>query len=133
MTGLAYALLGAILVAIGVVAGGFADRVRGIRFVRVAVPRERTRRSAPAGRAMSDATESHQVEPVRSNRRRARSFPLGAPQLNLVDAEDVIAALVAAGFKKPIATEAACGCSEAERTTIEEWTRAALRRTKGVA
>jgi Holliday junction resolvasome RuvABC DNA-binding subunit len=49
-------------------------------------------------------------------------------------ADDVIAALMAAGYKKPIATEAALGCGQAERATIEHWTRAALRRcAKGVA
>jgi hypothetical protein len=42
--------------------------------------------------------------------------------------EDVIAALVAAGYKKPIATEATWACTADERATIERWTAAALRR-----
>jgi hypothetical protein len=57
-----------------------------------------------------------------------------APRPSTDGAEDVVAALVAAGYKKQIAADAALACSGAERATIEDWTRAALRRcARGVA
>ena len=37
-------------------------------------------------------------------------------------------ALVAAGYKKPVATEATWACGAGERASIEGWTAAALRR-----
>ena len=138
MTGLAHMLLGAVLVAIGVVAVGIADRIRGIRFAREATTRERQSRLAPATLAATRVRRSHQVESApaanASNRARARSLLGDVSRSDLVGIDDVIAALVAAGYKKPIATEAARGCCEAERVTVEQWTRAALRRcAKGAA
>ena len=41
---------------------------------------------------------------------------------------DVIAALVAFGYKRTIAAEATWNCNVTERGTIEDWTAAALRR-----
>jgi Holliday junction resolvasome RuvABC DNA-binding subunit len=53
-----------------------------------------------------------------------QSSPSGA------EANDVIAALVSTGYKKQIAAEATWACDASERTTIEDWTRAALRRAR---
>lgn len=132
MTDLAHVLLGAVLVAIGVLAGGLADRLRGIRFTRATPPLHRAGFSVPPHPATIDASESRQLEPTRSSPRAPSrgSQPLagGTRPPESADADDVIAALVAAGYKKPIATEAARGCREAERVTVEHWTRAALRR-----
>lgn len=132
MTDLAHVLLGAVLVAIGVLAGGFADRLRGIRFTRATPPHDRSGCSVRPSPAAIDAGESRQLEPTRSSpqapSRGRRLLADGARPPESDDADDVINALVAAGYKKLVATEAARGCREAERVTVEQWTRAALRR-----
>jgi len=118
-----YALFGATLVALGVLVGAWANRVSN-----------RPRRYRDV-RATS-------VIPMRT----ARGIPIRvvtpkapgiAPKMETKTdtmTNDVITALMAAGYKKQIATEAALGCGQAERATIEHWTRAALRRcAKGSA
>jgi hypothetical protein len=95
-------LFGAALVAIGVLATALADRIRGIGFAREVV-----------------ATRSSTEPQVRARRVDPKSRD---------GAGDVIAALVAAGYKRQIATEAAWGCNADERTSIEGWAAAALRR-----
>jgi hypothetical protein len=117
-TAILNALFGAALVAIGILAAALADRIRGIRGVHLgrATAREADREFGAARARRSTAAPIHVVEPA-----------LASPKATKTAADDVIAALVAAGYKKSVATAAAWGCSTAERTTIEAWTRAALR------
>lgn len=121
-----YMLFGAALVAVGVLAAAAADRIRGLRTSREAAPRERVSRAAS-----TSAQQARQVIPVVEMPRALPKQPK-APRTEPKDAtdggDDVIAALVAAGYKKPIAVEATWACSAAERTTVESWTAAALRR-----
>ena len=139
-----FMLFGAMLCAIGVLASALADRVRGIYRANreahpewsewveepVAAPRARRPRATKAADTIFVPDEPlRAVDPVElihtkpaSLRRAPRSESKAAE-----GAEDVIAALVAAGYKKAIATEAAWGCGPAERSSVEEWTRAALR------
>ena len=114
-------LLGAALVAIGVLAAALADRVRGIRLAgsRTAGPRDRHPAAAESLREPAEAAQAQ-----RPAVRRASRSESGAQS----EANDVIAALVATGYKRPIATEAVWGCGAGERETIEGWTRAALTR-----
>jgi hypothetical protein len=109
-------LLGAALVAVGVLVAALAERIRGARAARE-VPLRASRVQAPA---TTRAAVIPVVEPAPA-RAQKPSAPAGG-------GEDVIAALVAAGYKKPTATEAAWACGDAERETIEGWTAAALRR-----
>jgi hypothetical protein len=128
-----FMLLGAALVAVGVLAAALADRIRGQLPVREAAPRERASRTPSPQPTKSPATQ-HAVIPV-VELPRAPVVPPAKPQRRVEPkqpsadgADDVIAALVASGFKKPIATEATWACSVAERATVEDWMAAALRR-----
>lgn len=96
--------LGALLVSIGVLASAVADRIRQLRIDRTPArePREIVRQI----RAPRAAVEP---EP-----------PPGA--------DDVIAALVGAGYKKATAAQAAAACTMREQMTPESWLTAALRR-----
>jgi len=114
-------LFGATLVAIGVIAAALADRIRGVRLVRER-PTAGTRATTPARAADVVAPESERVKPERAR------VPRSEEKMGQM-ADDVIAALVAAGYKKPIAAEATWGCSVAERATVEIWAAAALRRS----
>ena len=106
-------LFGATLVAIGVLAAALANRIRGLRATRQADRAPRSARPAPAP---IEVVEAELVpEPARGS---------GIRDM----AKDVVAALVASGYKKLIATAAVDACTSAERATIEQWTRAALRR-----
>lgn len=117
-------LFGAALVAIGVLASALADRIRGLRIARESA-RERTGRhqSAPPAIPVVDPSELLRAAPG-PKPRAARPETKDASNVG----EDVITALVAAGYKKAIATEAAWACNLTERSTIESWTAAALRR-----
>lgn len=132
-----FILLGAGLVSVGVlvtaIATAFADRIRGgQRAGREAAPRDRASRVQSAPTVAPPAIQV--VEPAEL----FRSAPAVKPRANRTESrepkpsteggEDVIAALVAAGYKKPIATESTWACSAGERATIEGWTAAALRR-----
>lgn len=134
-----FMLLGATLVSVGVLAAALADRLRGPR-----VSRERERVSrAPAvipvvDRASRERTAIPVVGPAELLRPApAPAKPPRAPRAESRPAtateggEDVIAALVASGYKRPIATEATWACSAGERSSIEGWTAAALRRACG--
>lgn len=127
-TSILYMLLGAMLVAIGVLAAALADRIRGLRIAREAAPRERASRPqfAPAVIPVVEAAELLRATPAKPR------APRAAPkvQTGTDGADDVIAALVGSGYKKPIATEAAWACSSAERASVESWTLAALRRAR---
>jgi hypothetical protein len=104
-------LLGAALVSVGVLVAALAERLRGSRAARETQVRASRAQAAPAAAARAVIPV---VEPSRARTRGG--------------GEDVIAALVAAGYKKPTATEATWACGDAERATIEGWTAAALRR-----
>jgi RuvA, C-terminal domain len=105
-------LLGAALAAVGVLAAALAERIRGLRDVRRGDRTPRSARPAPT----IEVVEAHLVsDPIRGSGRRD-------------DARDVVSALVASGYKRPVATAAVDACTSAERATIEQWTRAALRR-----
>lgn len=111
-------LLGAALVAIGVLAAALADRIRGFR-----VTRQRAGAAGP--HASIEVVDPEQVPIPKSEKERAPR----RSKAQQTAADDVIAALVAAGHKKQVATAAVWDCSAAERTTIEEWMRSALRRS----
>lgn len=132
MTNALYMLLGAAFVAIGVLAAALADRIRGLRISRDTAPRDRGNRapSVPAQPARAtipvvEAAELHRGTPPKQQR-----APRPEPKVaaSAEGGDDVIAALVAAGYKKPVATEAAWACSAGERATVESWTASALRR-----
>lgn len=115
MADVLYALLGGALVVFGILAAAVADRVRGIR-----AQQRTTERPAAAPRT---AVRSEQAEPEPVKLPRPRT------EVRVREmADDVIAALVASGYKKAEAAEAAWGCGATERATIEGWTMAALRR-----
>ena len=126
-------LFGAALVAIGVLAAALADRIRGLRIsrdAREAAPRERLSRAAsvPAhsARASIPVVEHSEYRGTPAPGKPPRA-PRTEPKVPSPEG-DVIAALVAAGYKKAIASEAAWACSAGERATVETWTAAALRR-----
>jgi hypothetical protein len=111
MTSPAQMLFGAALVVLGVLAAALADRLRGDHVRRrVAIPRARVGRP----------------QDLNLNRERAPRDALNS--LNANGATDVIAALTAAGYKKSAAAAATLSCGVNERLTVEDWTRAALRR-----
>lgn len=110
-------LFGAALVASGVFAAALADRIRGLRVSRELPIRARARTISESRELPTRPIEVVEPKPVKDAAQRLDST-----------ANDVIAALVAAGYKKAIAAEAAWSCTAAERATIENWTRAALRR-----
>ena len=125
MANFLYMLFGAALVALGVLAAALADRIRGLRVSRETAPRENVRRHTVI--PVVEPVELHRATPaVPAKPQRA---PRAESKVQSADgADDVIAALIGAGYKKPIATEATWACSAAERATIENWTGAALRR-----
>lgn len=123
-------LFGAFLVALGVIASAFADRLRGLRIERDTAKIRTTGtsssrvKSAPIADAIVvEAVEDPPSRPLKTRR--------AEPDAGM--ATEVITALVASGYKKSAASEAAWSCTAAERKTIEGWTRAALRAaSKGV-
>ena len=120
-------LLGAALVSIGVLASALADRIRGLRVSREGyAPRERTSRAT----SVPVAPPVIPVMEVRSAPPKPPRVPRSEPKAtsNNDGGDDVIAALVAAGYKKPVAAEAVWACGMGERASIEGWTAAALRR-----
>jgi hypothetical protein len=122
MNDVAHVLLGAALVAIGILAAALADRIRGLH-----VTRERFRAAGPPPTSM-DVIDPVLVAIPKSERARA---PRSQSKAQQTTADDVVAALVAAGYKKQVAAQAVCACTAAERATIEDWTRSALRCARG--
>lgn len=116
-----YMLLGAVLVMLGILAAALSDRLRGICLVREVAPRERPARAAIS---VIEPVEVFRAAPAKQRSPRVESK--AAPSSE--GGDDVIAALVAAGYKKAIATEATWACGTGERASIEGWTAAALRR-----
>jgi Holliday junction resolvasome RuvABC DNA-binding subunit len=90
--------LGGLLVALGVVASAIADRIRGIKVQRMV-------RQPVARRGDAFATSTQ--DSMRC---------------------DVIAALVQAGYSKHEAAEAVAGVPSSACSTLESWTRAALKK-----
>lgn len=106
MNDLLHVLLGAALVSIGVFVSALADRIRQLRAMHAAhVP---AREPMPA--------------PAREPKRAAAAEDL-AP-----GSGDVVAVLVATGYRKAVAAKAVAACTPSEQSTPESWTRAALRR-----
>jgi hypothetical protein len=141
-----FLLLGAGLMAIGVLTAAFAERIRNSRQLETkhSATREQERRAPrPSIITIADTHEMPRSPTITRTPTRPPT-PSDAPEMprsptvtrapraaraatpNLAD--DVIAALVATGYKRPIATQATWACEEAERVTIELWTAAALRR-----
>ncbi len=110
-------LLGAGLVCLGVLMAALADRVRRLRITRDGV------RSLSVAR---DA-EISQRTPARELPRPVYKPP-STPVDDLPGSSDVISALVGAGYKKALATQAARACTVREQTSPESWMAAALRR-----
>ena len=98
-------LVGAALVLFGVLGGALADRIRGLRT-----------RSPRAGKGAT-ARATTPVDPVL----------VGWPDHQQRMANDVIGVLVTSGFSRAQANEAAQACPPTTRSTIESWTRAALK------
>jgi hypothetical protein len=105
-----FMLLGGLLVAIGVVAGAVADRIRNIRGDRRAERQLRAPVITPS------------PAPPERDRVVAISEDLG---------DQVVEALVASGYKKAAAKGAVWSCGASDRQTLESWTRAALRAAAG--
>lgn len=122
-----FMLLGAALVAVGVLSGALADRIRGARDAK---PRAERPSRAPAipvvgpAELLRPAPAAPPVPAKAPRAPRAESKLAAATEV----ADDVIAALTAAGYKKPVAAEATWACTAAERATVETWTASALRR-----
>lgn len=95
-------LLGAALVCLGILATALADRIRQLRITRTASASPTPREAA----------------------RPSRKTP---PQGNLAE-DDVVTALVHAGYSKALATRAALACPAHEQISPEVWMAAALRR-----
>lgn len=114
-TSVLFMLLGAALVAAGVLLPAVADRIRGER-------RETSRgRRAPSTISVEPTVVAAPASP--------RAAKFRAPPVPAADtSDDVVAAIVGAGYKKATATSATLACSPAERQSIESWTAAALRR-----
>ena len=97
-------LLGATLVAIGILAGAVADKIRRLR---------------------TDGPRRERGQRDRSERRPARS---AEPGQMTATGRHVAATIAAAGFPKRRAQAAVEECPDVERDTVERWTRAALQR-----
>lgn len=124
-----YMLLGALLVAIGVVAGAFADRIRRAIVHRDikpenTIPTARARRATPAPAPAEVARPAPEVIRLVSNPVEPRV------SLDAIMAKDVTAALTSAGYPKKRASDAVAACAPGERVSLEAWTAAALRRAR---
>jgi hypothetical protein len=128
-----YMLFGAALVCLGILASALADRIRGLRVARGDRENRENHESAPRTARGSSAPSSRSSIPVVEPAEFPRKPPASrrAPEAKAPadeGGEDVIAALVASGYKKAQATEATWACTPSERATVEHWTAAALRR-----
>jgi hypothetical protein len=133
-------LLGAGLVAFGVLAGATADRLRSFRgrerpaskLAPVAAPVAAmsmgewelvSRRDVPKG-AKVERAASVPAAPAPATKPTPARVDEGANAM----AKDVTGALASAGYPKKLAADAVAACAAAERVSLEAWTRAALRR-----
>jgi hypothetical protein len=113
-------LLGAALVVIGVLATALADHIRCLHVTRKVIPQAPPVLGSPTPLHVSPAKPRATPPTIQNWPRDTVARP--------ADMEVVVTALICAGYKKQIANEAACACSNVERSTVEDWTRAALRR-----
>ncbi len=138
LANLGFLLLGALLLAGGVLVASLADRIRNLLAERgdqrqiarepyqqvVVVPR------APKAFSPSDTIFVPDEDPA-ITRRGDRVLPKTKPAVaDAGMAADVINALMAAGYNKRAATGAVQACVAAERGSLADWTRAALRRSR---
>jgi hypothetical protein len=136
-----FILLGASLVAVGVLTTALAERLRGN------APTEEKRPQAPRT-VVAEPTEMPRTPTVTRSAREVT--PLVTPPATGTEmprtptvtrvaraetkitspglGENVISALVAAGYKRTMAAEATWACDKTERASIGAWTAAALRR-----
>jgi hypothetical protein len=137
MTDVVHVLLGAALVAIGILAAAIADRIRGVRLMRGTSGAATQPRSAVPVHTAVPGTRSVKPRGARASVPRTSSSPSSDRSVSgdaadanchAAVADEVIAALVASGHPKPLATEAVWGCGQPERESVESWTLAALRR-----
>lgn len=131
-------LLGAGLVSVGFLTAALAERIRSTPEPREPPPLRNShepRETAP--RPQMNRAQRETLIPVIGGaellRPTAAPRPARAPRTEPKVAtseggDDVVAALMAAGYNKPIAAEATWACSVTERATIEGWTASALRR-----
>lgn len=122
-----YMLLGAMLVAIGVVAGAVADRIRHRTIVHRDIKPENTIPTARARRAPAPVEPKPEVIRLVSDPVEPRV------SLDAIMAKDVTAALTSAGYPKKRAADAVAACMPSERVSLEAWTAAALRRARNGA
>jgi hypothetical protein len=129
-------LLGSLLVVLGMFASAVADRIRGLRARLSALPfaqpeplvaRQPNRRIPrpfiPPGPPIASAPPIHGAAPPQVMAAiKSKKSP------DEIMADDVLSALVAAGYTKRIAETAVKACIGDERATTETWVRAALRR-----
>jgi hypothetical protein len=99
--------IGALMVAIGVLAAAAADRIRGVT---ISAPKRKTTDAvacerSPRSGADSSVTDAH---------KRLRA--------------DVIRALTQSGYSHAVAVEAVDDCKGSEQSSLESWIRAALKR-----
>lgn len=129
-----FMLLGALLLAGGVLVASLADRIRGLRALRREqrqTPREYRQAATPKMTTIdpSDTIFVPDEDPA-ATRRGDRPLPNNKPApINTGMAGDVVNALVAAGYHKRTATSAVQACDMSERGSLADWTRAALRRS----
>lgn len=108
-------LLGAALVAVGVLVSALADRIRGIRADRHAA------RSAPAKPILT-----FRDVPARGSDPVMTAPPAAEPAEDPREA-DIVSAMVGAGYKTKDAQRAARACRDSERVSTESWLAAAFR------
>jgi hypothetical protein len=119
MTDFLHVLLGAALVSIGVLVSALADRIRQLRAMY----------RAQASVSAREPAFAPAREPAFAPAREARApKQRSAAAEELPGSGDVVAVLIAAGYRKPVAAQAVAACSPGEQVTPESWTRAALRR-----
>ena len=107
---------------IGVLATALADHIRGLH-----VARKTIRQEQPVLEGITPIRTGPAKPRATAPETKAQSWPRDAVD-RTTDMQVVVTALICAGYKKQIATEAACACSANERVTVEDWIRAALRR-----
>lgn len=134
-----FILLGAGLVTVGFLAAALAERIRGVRGMKTSERPEEQARRAPRPSMLPTEPAGMPRTPTVMRNLPTRKPPLTvdepavtrtprAPHQTPSPGEDVIAALIAAGYKRTVASEATWACDTAERATIEHWTASALRR-----
>jgi hypothetical protein len=125
-------LLGASLVIAGVLVSALADRIRGIRAQR---SREFWREAGIAGgntpaRPTRAAKPARTDEPATAVRRQPIPITSDASRALKERAQVVTSALTEAGFTKSEAVAAVAACTDTERDSLPEFTRAALQRAR---